>query len=96
MGKLKDAMIQAEEQFWNENTPDLSMDELIREDVFFRYGVDLDSARSLQNLMALTPPTEALYLTHPEIYDLWWNIFLANDDSQHDGQLELWEGQHYG
>lgn len=96
MGKLKNEMIAAEEQFWNENTPDLSMDNLIREDVLFRYGVDLDVARSIQNLMSLLSPPEALYVTHPEIYNQWLSVFLTSQDSQHNGQLELWEGRHYG
>lgn len=96
MGKLKDELIAAEEQFWNENTPDLSMDNLIREDVLFRYGVDLDVARSIQNLMSMSPPPETLYVHNQEIYDLWWRVFTINDDEQHYGQLELWEGQHYG
>jgi hypothetical protein len=96
MGKLKNEMITAEEQFWNEASPDLSMDDLIREDVLFRYGVYLDVARSMQNLMSLSPPPEALYVHNPEIYDLWWNVFTTNEDGQHSTQLELWEGRHYG
>jgi hypothetical protein len=96
MGKLKNEMIAAEEQFWNEASPDLSMDNLIREDVLFRYGVDLDVARSMQNLMAMSPPPEALYVHNQEIYDLWWGVFTTNEDGQHSAQLELWEGRHYG
>jgi hypothetical protein len=96
MGKLKNEMIAAEEQFWNEASPDLSMDDLIREDILFRYGVYLDVARSMQNLMSLSPPPEALYVHNQEIYDLWWSVFTTNEDGQHSAQLELWEGQHYG
>jgi len=96
MGKLKEAMIHAQEQFWHEASPDLSMDDLIKEDVLFRYGVDLDVARSMQNHMSLSPPPEALYVHNQEVYDLWWRVFTTNEDGQHDGQLELWEGRHYG
>ena len=96
MGKLKEAMIHAQEQFWHEASPDLSMDDLIKEDVLFRYGVDLDVARSMQNLMSLLSPPEALYVTHPEIYNLWLSVFLTSQDDQHNAQLELWEGRHYG
>ena len=96
MGKLKNAMIEAQEQFWNEASPDLSMDDLVKEDVLFRFGLDVDTAIAIKNLMELCSPPEALYYTHPEIYDLWWNVFLVNDDKQHDLQLDLFEGRFYG
>jgi hypothetical protein len=99
MGKLKNEMVAAEEQFWNEASPDLSMDDLIRDDVLFRYDVDLDAARSMQNLMKLCTPPEALYVSHPEIYDLWMGIFLIDtqaDESFFQRQLDLFEGRKHG
>jgi hypothetical protein len=97
MGKLKNEMIAAEEQFWNEASPDLSMDELIREDVLFRYGVDLDTARSVMTLLRSFPPPEHLYVTHPELHVLWLKEYMDDMDSkQHSKQLDLFRGRHYG
>jgi hypothetical protein len=74
MGKLKDSII-----IDSENMPDLSMDDMIREDIFFRYGVDLVIAKRVISLMRLSSPPETLYVHNPELYDIWLEEFLIDD-----------------
>jgi hypothetical protein len=89
MGKLKQAMIEAQEQFFSFNEPpDLSMDDLIKEDVFFRYGIDLPTAQRVMSLMRLSPPPEAVYVYNPDVYEIWLKEFL-NDTNRY--QLELFD-----
>jgi len=98
MGKLKQAMIEAQEQFFSFNEPpNLSMDELIKEDVFFRYGVDIDAAQRVMTLLRVYPPPEHLYVTHPELHVVWLKEYLDDLEliKQHK-QLDLFEGKHYG
>jgi hypothetical protein len=94
MGKLKDKII-----IDGENMPDMTMDEIIREDIFFRYGVDLQTAERILSLMRLSHPPETLYVHSPELYDIWLEEFLidtAADDAFFNAQLDLFEGRHYG
>ena len=74
MGKLKDSII-----IDSENMPNLSMDDMIREDIFFRYGVDLVIAKRVISLMRLSSPPETLYVHNPELYDIWLEEFLIDD-----------------
>jgi hypothetical protein len=90
MGKLKDSII-----IDAEDMPDMTTDELIREDIFFRYGVDLQTAKRILSLMKLSRPPETLYVHNPELYDIWYREFL-NDDLDFQRQLDLFEGKHYG
>ena len=92
MGKLKQAMIEAQER-WDVDMPDLSMDELIKEDVFFRYGVDIEAAQRVMTLLRVYPPPEHLYVTHPELHVVWLDEYIKDMDNKHTGkQLELFEG----
>jgi len=84
MGKLKDSII-----IDSENMPDLSMDDVIREDIFFRYGVDLTVAKRILSLMKLSRPPETLYVHNPELYDIWYREFLIDDDF--NTQLNLFD-----
>jgi hypothetical protein len=90
MGKLKNQII-----IDTEDMPDMIMDEIIREDIFFRYGVDLQLAERILSLMKLSRPPETLYVHNPELYDIWYREFL-NDDMDFQRQLDLFEGRHYG
>jgi len=90
MGKLKDSII-----IDAEDMPDMTTDELIREDIFFRYGVDLQTAKRILSLMKLSRPPETLYVHNPELYDIWYREFL-NGDLDFQRQLDLFEGKHYG
>jgi hypothetical protein len=92
MGKLKQAMIEQMES----DMPDMTMDEIIREDIFFRYGVDLQTAERILSLMRMSRPPETLYVHNPELYDLWYNEFLNDGDANFQRQLDLFEGRHYG
>jgi hypothetical protein len=74
MGKLKNKTI-----IDGENMPDMTTDELIREDIFFRYGVDLQTAERILSLMKLSRPPETLYVHNPELYDIWYREFLIDD-----------------
>jgi hypothetical protein len=93
MGKLKQAMIEAQEQFFSFNEPpDLSMDDLIKEDVFFRYGVDIDVAQRVMTLLRAFPPPEHLYVTHPELHVVWLDEYIKDMDAKHcSKQLELFD-----
>jgi hypothetical protein len=92
MGKLKQAMIEAQER-WHIDTPDLSMDDLIKEDVFFRYGVDLDVAQRVMTMLRAFPPPEHLYVTHPELHVVWLDEYIEDMQNKHcSKQLELFEG----
>jgi hypothetical protein len=92
MGKLKQAMIEAQER-WHIDTPDLSMDEIIKEDVFFRYGVDLDVAQRVMTMLRAFPPPEHLYVTHPELHVVWLDEYIEDMQNKHcSKQLELFEG----
>ena len=90
MGKLKNKII-----IDAEDMPDMTTDELIREDIFFRYGVDLQTAERILSLMKLSRPPETLYVHNAELYDIWYREFL-NDDMDFQRQLDLFEGRHYG
>lgn len=68
--------------------PDVSMDELIKEDVFFRYGIDIDTAQRVMSLMRLSPPPEALYVHNPDVHEIWLKEFL-NDTNCY--QLDLFD-----
>ena len=91
MGKLKNKII-----IDGEDMPDMTMDEIIREDIFFRYGVDLQTAERVQSLMRLSPPPETLYVHSPELFDVWCKEFLIDTDRDFQRQLDLFEGRHYG
>ena len=91
MGKLKNKII-----IDAENMPDMTMDEIIREDIFFRYGVDLTVAERILSLMKLSRPPETLYVHNPELYDIWYREFLYDSDINLQRQLDLFEGRHYG
>jgi len=89
MGKLKQAMIEAQER-WHVDTPDLTMDELIKEDVFFRYGVDIEVAQRVMTLLRVYPPPEHLYVTHPELHVVWLKEYLEDmENKQLSKQLVL-------
>lgn len=75
---------------------DMTMDEIIREDIFFRYGIDLQTAERILSLMKLTVPPETLYVHNPELYDIWYREFLNDSDINFQRQLDLFEGRHYG
>jgi len=93
MGKLKQAMIEAQEQFFSFNEPpNLSMDEIIKEDVFFRYGVDLDVAQRVMTMLRAFPPPEHLYMTHPELHVVWLDEYIEDMQNKHcSKQLELFD-----
>lgn len=88
MGKLKQKLIEEMENMDREFT----QDEIIAEDIYFRYGVDLKEATLLQNLMNFTAPPADLYVTNPEIYNIWLKRF-TNDDPYFERQLDLFYGQ---
>ena len=89
MGKLKQLMIEEMER----DMADMTQDEIIAEDIYFRYGVDLQEATLLQNLMNMTSPPHDLYITHPEVYNIWLKRF-TNDDPYFQKQLDLFYGEH--
>ena len=90
MGKLKQAMIEAQERWHIGEPPDLSMDELIKEDVFFRYGVDIEVAQRVMTLLRVYPPPEHLYVTHPELHVVWLKEYLEDmENKQLSKQLDL-------
>ena len=72
---------------------DLTQDEIIAEDIYFRYGIDLPEAIQVHNLMSFTAPPADLYVTHPELYNLWLKRF-TNDDPYFQQQLDLFYGEH--
>ena len=90
MGKLKQMMIsQAESDM--PDIGDMSMDDIIREDIFFRYGVDLQMAERLTSLMRMSPPPETLYAANPEVYDIWLKEFLYDTEADFQRQLDLFD-----
>ena len=90
MGKLKNKII-----IDGEHMPDMTTDELIAEDIFFRYGIDLSAARSVMTILHAFPPPEHLYMTHPELHVLWLREYIK-DAKFFNKQLDLFEGKHYG
>ena len=88
MGKVKQNQILLEEM----DMADYTQDEIIAEDIYFRYGVDLQEAIQLQNLMNFVSPPHELYVTHPEIYNIWLKRF-TNDDPYFQKQLDLFYGE---
>ena len=90
MGKLKQAMIEAQERWHIGEPPDLTMDELIKEDVFFRYGIDIEVAQRVMTLLRVYPPPEHLYVTHPELHVVWLKEYLEDmENKQLSKQLTL-------
>lgn len=98
MSKLKDTIITM-----HENMPDMSTDEIISEDIFFRYNIDLPTAVRVMTLMRLSLPPETLYAHNPELFQIWLKEFL-NDTNRNQLELDLfdegdtpwvWE-KHYG
>lgn len=95
MGKMKQLHIEQLETY-EAMQRDLSPDEMITEDIYFRYGIDLPDAIQVHNLMALTTPPADLYVTHPELYSIWLKRF-TDDDPYFQRQLDLFYGEHgYG
>jgi hypothetical protein len=88
MGKVKQNQILLEEM----DMADYTQDEIIAEDIYFRYGVDLQEAIQLQNLMNFVSPPHELYVTNPEIYNIWLKRF-TNDDPYFQKQLDLFYGE---
>lgn len=95
MGKLKNYLIEQQETY-DAMQRDLTPDEVIAEDIYFRYGIDLRESILTHNLMELTAPPTDLYTTHPELYGIWLKRF-TNDDPYFQRQLDLFYGEHgYG
>lgn len=92
MGKLKQLMIEQQEQY-EAMQRDMTSDEIIAEDIYFRYGIDLPEAIQAHNLMSLTAPPADLYVTHPELYSIWLKRF-TDDDPYFQQQLDLFYGEH--
>lgn len=102
MGKLKQAMIEAQER-WNIDMPDMSADEIIKEDmlfrygidkedVFMRYGIDIEVAQRVMTLLRAYPPPEHLYVTHPELHVVWLNEYIEDmENKQLSKQLDLFD-----
>ena len=91
MGKLKNLLIEQQEQY-EAMQRDMTPDEIIAEDIYFRYGIDLPEAIQVHNLMSFTAPPADLYVTHPELYNIWLKRF-TNDDPYFQQQLDLFYGE---
>lgn len=91
MGKLKNLLIEQQEQY-EAMQRDLTTDEIIAEDIYFRYGIDLPEAIQAHNLMSFTAPPADLYTTHPELYSIWLKRF-TDDDPYFQQQLDLFYGE---
>ena len=92
MGKLKNLLIEQQENY-EAMQRDLTPDAIIAEDIHFRYGIDLQECIVVHNLMNFTAPPAELYVTHPELYDIWLKRF-TDDDAYFQRQLDLFYGEH--